>query len=148
MGSLTWGDRADVQLNETLLATDVLSPLLCQNVRTTGVSTAEPEGLRMATTITVITVSALDGSVSRGLPAQEWQHHVYLYRRCGTYYPGWPNGGHPTVADGQVTRTVCFNSGYNCCYYSRSIKVRNCGSYYVYYLNGTPTCNARYCGTN
>ena len=78
MGSLTWGDRADVQLNETLLATDVLSPLLCQNVRTTGVSTAEPEGLRMATAITVITVSALDGSVSRGLPAQEWQHHVYL----------------------------------------------------------------------
>ena len=70
------------------------------------------------------------------------------YRRCGTYYPGWLNGGHPTVADGQVTRTVCFNSGYNCCYYSRSIKVRNCGSYYVYYLNGTPTCNARYCGTN
>ena len=78
MGSLTWGDRADVQLNKTLLATDILSPLLCQNVRTTGVSTAEPEGLRMATAITVITVSALDGSVSRGLPAQEWQHHVYL----------------------------------------------------------------------
>ena len=76
--SLIWDDRADVQLNETLLATDVLSPLLCQNVRTTGVSTAEPEGLRMATAITVITVSALDGSVSRGLPAQEWQHHVYF----------------------------------------------------------------------
>ena len=32
----------------------------------------------MATAITVITVSALDGSVSRGLPAQEWQHHVHL----------------------------------------------------------------------
>ena len=50
-----------------------------QNVRTTGVSTAEPEGLRIAaTTIIVITVSALDGSVFRGLPAQEWQHHVRL----------------------------------------------------------------------
>ena len=145
LGSLTWGDRADVQLNETLLATDVLSPLLCQNVRTTGVSTAEAEGLRTTgTTIIVIAVLALDGSVSRALPAQEWQPSTY---RCGTYYPGWLNGGHPSVADGQVTRTVYFNNGY--CYgYSTSIKVRNCGSYYVYYLNGTPTCNLRYCGTN
>ena len=70
------------------------------------------------------------------------------YDRCGTYYTGWLSGGHPTVADGQVTRTVCFSSGYRCCYYSTSIKVRNCGSYYVYYLSGTPTCNLRYCGTN
>ena len=37
----------------------------------------EPEELRMtATSIIVIAVSALDGSVSRGLPVQEWQHHV------------------------------------------------------------------------
>ena len=65
----------------------------------------------------------------------------------GASCPGWLSGGHPSVADGQVTRTVYFNNGY--CYgYSRSIKVRNCGSYYVYYLSGTPTCNLRYCGTN
>ena len=43
-----------------------------------GGSKAEPDGLRTATTITVIAVLALDGFVSRGLPAQEWQHHVYL----------------------------------------------------------------------
>ena len=70
------------------------------------------------------------------------------YQRCGTYYSGWLNGGHPTVADGQVTRTVYFRGYNHCFYYATSIKVRNCGSYYVYYLNGTPTCNARYCGTN
>ena len=53
--------------------------LLCQNVRTTGVSTMGPEELRItATSIIVIAVSALDGSGSRGLPAQEWQHHVHL----------------------------------------------------------------------
>ena len=52
---------------------------LSQNVRTTGVSAAEAEGLRITgATIIVITVLALDGSVSRGLPAQEWQHHVHL----------------------------------------------------------------------
>ena len=82
MGSLTSGDRADVQLTETLLATDVLSPLLCQNVRTTGFSTAEAEGLRIVapTTMVIIVIAVLvpDGSVSRGLPAQEWQHHVHL----------------------------------------------------------------------
>ena len=71
------------------------------------------------------------------------------YGRCGTYYPGWLSGGHPTAADGQVARTVYFNNGY-CYSYSTSIKVRNCGSYYVYYLSGTPggRCNLRYCGTN
>ena len=82
MDSLTWDDRGDVQLNETLLVTDVLSPLLCQNVRTTGFSTAEAEGFRIGATTTiiiiVIAVLAPDGSVSRGLPAQEWQHHVHL----------------------------------------------------------------------
>ena len=74
------GDRADVQLNETLLATDVLSTLLCQNVRTTGISTAEAEGLRITgAALIVIAVLAPDGSVSSwGLPAQEWQHHVHL----------------------------------------------------------------------
>ncbi|CAH3189664.1 unnamed protein product, partial [Porites evermanni] len=69
--------------------------------------------------------------------------------RCGTHVTGWLNGGHPTVADGQVTRMVCFHYRGNCCYWSTNIKVRNCGSYYVYYLNGTPYgCNLRYCGTN
>ena len=68
--------------------------------------------------------------------------------RCGTYATGWLNGGHPTVADGQVSRQVCFHWSSNCCRGSTNIKVRNCGSYYVYYLSGTPTCNLRYCGTN
>ena len=82
LDSLTRDDRADVQLNEMLLVTDVLSPLLCQNVRTTGFSTAEAEGLRIVapTTMVIIVIAVLvpDGSVSRGLPAQEWQHHVHL----------------------------------------------------------------------
>ena len=69
--------------------------------------------------------------------------------RCGTSAPGWMNGGHPTVADGQVSRQVCFHWSGSCCLWSTNIKVRNCGSYYVYYLSGTPGyCNLRYCGTN
>ena len=71
--------------------------------------------------------------------------------RCATVAPGWLNGGHPTVADGQVSRTVCFHFSGNCCLWSTNIKVRNCGSYYVYYLHSTPNnghCYLRYCGTN
>ena len=70
--------------------------------------------------------------------------------RCGTSATGWLNGGHPTVADGKVSRTVCFHWDSNCCNWGRNIIVRNCGSYYVYYLSGTPRshCDLRYCGTN
>ena len=69
-------------------------------------------------------------------------------RRCRTSATGWLNGGHPTVADGQVSRTVCFHWSGSCCNWSTSIKVRNCGLYYVYYFSGTPACYLRYCGTN
>ena len=68
--------------------------------------------------------------------------------RCGTNAPGWKKGGHPTVADGQVSRQACFYWGSNCCQVSTNIKVRNCGSYYVYYLSRTPGCYYRYCGTD
>ena len=60
---------------------------------------------------------------------------------------GWLNGEHPTVADGQVTRKVCFRTVSGCCHRSTDIKVRNCGSYYVYHLSGTPGCRL-YCGTD
>ncbi|XP_068706697.1 uromodulin-like [Montipora foliosa] len=68
--------------------------------------------------------------------------------RCNTHAPGWLSGGHPSVADGQVNKTVCFHWTSDCCLWSTTIKVRNCGSFYVYYLNSTPTCQLRYCGTN
>lgn len=67
--------------------------------------------------------------------------------RCGTHATGWLNGGHPSTADGQASRKVCFHWSENCCNWSTNIKVTNCGSYYVYYLHRTPACNLRYCGT-
>jgi len=68
--------------------------------------------------------------------------------RCNTHATGWLNGGHPTVADGRVTRQVCFSYDSGCCWKTTNIQVRNCGSYYVYYFNGTPNCYYRYCGTD
>ena len=71
--------------------------------------------------------------------------------RCNTNVPGWLNGVHPTVASGEVTRKVCFHWGKSCCYFSINIKVKNCGSFYVYYFDSTPNngqCHLRYCGTD
>jgi len=72
------------------------------------------------------------------------------YWRCNADATGWMTSGHPTVAEGAVTRTVCFRWDY-CCYWSTTIKVRNCGSYYIYFLHGTDgvkNCSLRYCGTD
>ena len=68
--------------------------------------------------------------------------------RCNTNAPGWLNGGHPTVANGKVTRQICFHWSSNCCYWSTNIEVRNCSSFYVYHFSGTPGCYSRYCGSD
>ena len=66
--------------------------------------------------------------------------------RCNSHLPGWLSCAHPTQADGQVYRTVFFHWYSDCCYKSITVKVINCGGYYVYYINGTPWCHLRYCG--
>lgn len=71
--------------------------------------------------------------------------------KCGTHAPGWMNGAHPTIDDGEVTRTVCYHYFGHCCKWSNNIEVVNCGQYYVYKLMSTPPshpCNLRYCGTD
>ena len=68
--------------------------------------------------------------------------------RCGTAMPGWLNGAHPTVADGEESRTVCFQFNSQCCYESYKISVKNCTSYYIYKLYSTQGCPHRYCGTD
>ena len=67
---------------------------------------------------------------------------------CGSYYKGWLKGQVlPSQQVGIVNRTVCFSTADKCeCSYTREIKIINCGSFYVYYLDAVPNCNARYCG--
>ena len=74
--------------------------------------------------------------------------------KCGTTYPGWLDGAHPTMEEGEVDRQVCFGalsnsqSKKNCCNDPKHIKVKNCSSYYVYKLGSTRGCAQRYCGTD
>lgn len=70
---------------------------------------------------------------------------------CGTNAAGWLNGAHPTVAEGQVSKQVCFTWLSNCCHFAINIQVRNCGFYFVYFISGTlPSnpCYLGYCGTD
>ena len=70
---------------------------------------------------------------------------VTIYR-CGTWHPLWLDGSHPTVAEGVVTRTVCYSDSSVCCWKSGIIKVKSCSSYYVYELPRTRISSSRYCG--
>ncbi|XP_072893586.1 uromodulin-like [Hemitrygon akajei] len=59
--------------------------------------------------------------------------------RCSGENPGWLNGPHPNVGEGEVTRTVCFTQAQASCYYSQEIQVKNCSGYFVYRLWPTPS---------
>ena len=67
---------------------------------------------------------------------------------CNTVRSGWLNGAQPTIGDGEVIRTVCFTRGDSKCSYSKRIKVKNCGSYFIYKLGPLSICHSRYCGTD
>ena len=69
-------------------------------------------------------------------------------RRCGTHAPGWLNGTHPQLQEGQVNRKVCYHWSSRCCNWQNNIKVRSCGDFYVYNLVKPPVCSLRYCGDN
>ncbi|KAL9962924.1 hypothetical protein ACROYT_G032079 [Oculina patagonica] len=65
---------------------------------------------------------------------------------CGTQAPGWLRGGHPTIDDNVVQRTVCFSWDDNCCFAELLAHVRDCYGYHVYKLQPTTfEMKARYC---
>ena len=66
---------------------------------------------------------------------------------CGTHVPLWMNGAHPTVADGIVRRNICGkqSGAAGCCTYKDAIEVKNCGTFYVYFLTPTRGCSVGYC---
>lgn len=70
---------------------------------------------------------------------------------CSTHAPGWLASPHPSVADGAVDATVCYHwvdakQVSLPCWQQTTIKVRNCGDFYVYNLHPFLSCNTRFCG--
>ncbi|XP_072420103.1 pancreatic secretory granule membrane major glycoprotein GP2-like [Chiloscyllium punctatum] len=64
---------------------------------------------------------------------------------CSTHASGWLNGSHPTVGQGEVPRTVCFNWQNKPCQWTQKIKVKRCIDYFVYELQAPPVCSLAYC---
>ena len=56
-------------------------------------------------------------------------------------------GPHPDNLGETVGMQVCFNgpSGDDECQWLTSIQVKNCGNFYLYFLEDTPYCPLRYC---
>ena len=69
-----------------------------------------------------------------------------VVNRCNTDATGWLNDPHPTVSDGITTRKVCYHWVGDCCRWSNTIEVLNCGDFYIYKLVPPPACALRYCG--
>lgn len=70
--------------------------------------------------------------------------------RCSAYRTAYLYGDHPGLHEGIVTRTVYVGNGdYHCHQWSVSIKVLNCGLYYVYKFGSISWlgCYYRYCGS-
>ena len=67
--------------------------------------------------------------------------------RCAALRQGWLRGTHPNAEEGEVSRKVCFTFK-TCCSRTVHVKVKNCGSYYVYRLQPPPDCPYRYCGAD
>ena len=55
-------------------------------------------------------------------------------------------GGHPTVAEGEVARVVNFDYSGNPERWSIDVSVVNCGEFYLYNLKDVPSCSLGYCG--
>merc|ERR1711902_17130 len=64
---------------------------------------------------------------------------------CGTHATGSLIGGHPSVQQGEVNRAVHFNLDSYPAWHTTTIKVINCGSYYVYHLSELSICSSSYC---
>ena len=63
---------------------------------------------------------------------------------CGSEGTGWYDGIMPSA--GQIINgTACFTWYTTICRYSQSVRVANCGSFYVYLLPPAPACMMRYC---
>lgn len=64
---------------------------------------------------------------------------------CGTHATGWFTGVYPSSPATSTSGTVCFNWSGISCYWSSSITITHCGTYYVFYIRDPPACSLRYC---
>lgn len=59
-----------------------------------------------------------------------------IFNKCSSKYAGWLNTPHPQVIGTTINGTICIDSQTEHCRYSPDFKIqiKNCGSYFLYYL--------------
>jgi len=68
---------------------------------------------------------------------------------CGSAYPGWLDGVHPTSKGDSVDNAkFCFVDYDSDCKFFTEGKITHCGDFYVYFLKEVPISPARYCASN
>ena len=69
--------------------------------------------------------------------------------RCGTHAPMWLDLQNTTLppVEQEVKARACASWSAQCCFstWERPVIVRNCGGFYVYYLQETQQCYYTYC---
>ena len=67
---------------------------------------------------------------------------------CGAQYPGFLRNSHPEDLEPgeEVQRTVCFAKKGNCCFTTKTIRIRKCQGFWIYKLPRPSLNGARYCG--
>merc|ERR1711937_409945 len=65
---------------------------------------------------------------------------------CGSKYPGWLAGEHPTMDEGPVERDIHFYKDGKCTNNLGRVMIRNCGTFYVYKFSKLPyMCDHGFC---
>ncbi|XP_053403797.1 oncoprotein-induced transcript 3 protein-like [Mercenaria mercenaria] len=72
-------------------------------------------------------------------------NHCPIKGNCGVAYPTWMNGGFPRVQDGEVNQTACIKMDGDCCKMNVTMTIKNCTSFFVFYLPSLPACPMAYC---
>ena len=64
---------------------------------------------------------------------------------CGTAGSRYVQGSHPILIGETVKTKACYKDGNTLCKYPQNVKIRNCGTYFLYYLPNTSHCSQGYC---
>ena len=77
----------------------------------------------------------------------KWSGPIVEEDYCGTHAPGYikSSEAHPKITDEVVRAKVCFHWDSNTCKWSTTIKIRNCETFFIYYLVEPLVCRLRYC---
>ena len=91
-----------------------------------------------------------DITQDKPMKAKETFVNLGIFTNCRTtnsyYETHMPAGGHPSVKEGEVRRTINFHWTSGISQWSTTAQVVNCGHFYVYRLKESPVCHGVYCG--